>query len=129
MKKTTFVGAQAVPALDPCAERGGSLKPKHVRMYTRVGCEDSSAARDFLREQGVHFEEVDIDQNSETLAFVMTVNEGKQRTPTFDVDGHTFHCSHFDPRKLVRELGLQTHRIGPEGRGEKGEGVGPCMSW
>ena len=129
MKKTTFVGAQAVPALDPCAERGGSLKLKHVRMYTRVGCEDSSAARDFLREQGMHFEEVDIDQNSEALAFVMTVNGGKQRTPTFDVDGHTFHCSHFDPRKLVRELGLQTHRIGPEGRGEKGEGVGPCMSW
>ena len=94
------------------------MKPKHVRMYTRVGCEDSSAARDFLREQGVRFEEVDIDQNSEAMAFVMAANEGKQRTPTFDVDGHTFHCSHFDPRKLVRELALGTHRIGAEGRGE-----------
>ena len=85
-------------------------------MYTRVGCEDSSAARDFLREQGVHFEEVDIDQNSETLAFVMTVNEGKQRTPTFDVDGHTFHCSPFDRQKLVRELGLQRAAFRPERR-------------
>ena len=57
------------------------MKPEHIRMYTRVGCEDSSAARDFLREQGVHFEEVDIDQNSETLAFVMTVNEGNNGRP------------------------------------------------
>lgn len=75
-------------------------------MYTRVSCEDSSAARDFLRAQGVRFEEVDIDKNPEALAFVMNVNEGKQRTPTFDVDGHGFHCSPFDPRKVARELGL-----------------------
>lgn len=83
------------------------MKPKHVRMYTRVGCEDSNAARDFLREQGVRFEEVDVDENPEALAFVMGVNQGKQRTPTFEVDGYTFHCSPFDPQKLVRELGLQ----------------------
>src|SRR5207245_8017954 len=102
MKKTTFVGAQAVPALDPCAERGGSLKPKHVRMYSRVGCEDSNAARDFLREQGVRFEEVDVDENPEALVFVMGVTQGKQRTPTSDVDGDAVHCSPFAPRQLAR---------------------------
>ena len=95
-----------------------SVKPKHVRMYTRVGCEDSSAARDFLRKQGVHFEEVDIDQNPEALAFVTSVNGGKQRTPTFDVDGRTFHCSPFDPRNLVRELGLQRSGSAPKGAGK-----------
>jgi glutaredoxin len=83
------------------------LKPKHIRMYTRIECEDSTAARDFLRERGVPFDEVDIDKNPEAVAFVMSVNEGKQRTPTFDVEGHTFHCSPFDRQKLVRELGLQ----------------------
>ena len=82
------------------------MKPKHVRMYIRIGCEDSDAAREFLQEHRVRFEEVDIDKNPEALAFVMSVNEGKQRTPTFDVDGRTFHCSHFDPQKLARELGL-----------------------
>jgi glutaredoxin len=76
-------------------------------MYTRIECEDSTAARDFLRERGVPFDEVDIDKNPEAVAFVMSVNEGKQRTPTFDVEGHTFHCSPFDRQKLVRELGLQ----------------------
>jgi glutaredoxin len=76
-------------------------------MYIRIECEDSTAARDFLRERGVPFDEVDIDKNPEAVAFVMSVNEGKQRTPTFDVEGHTFHCSPFDRQKLVRELGLQ----------------------
>jgi glutaredoxin len=106
----TFAAAQAVPVLGPARNGGGSLNPKYVRMYTRVGCEDSSAARDFLREQGVPFEEVDIDKSPRALAFVMSVNEGKQRTPTFDVDEHTFHCSPFDPRNLVRELGFELTR-------------------
>jgi glutaredoxin len=95
-----------------------SLEPKHVRMYTRVGCEDSRATRDFLRERGVRFEEVDIDKNPEALAFVMSVNRGKQRTPTFDIDGHTFHCSPFDPRKLVRELVLRRILLPREGAGQ-----------
>ena len=89
-------------------------------MYTRVGCEDSSAARDFLRESGIPFDELDIDKNPEALAFVRSVNEGKQRTPTFDVDGHTFHCSPFDRQKLVRELGLQRTAFGRKG-GRTGE--------
>jgi glutaredoxin len=76
-------------------------------MYTRVECEDSNAARDFLQERGVPFEQVTIDKNPQALAFVMSVNEGKQRTPTFDVEGHTFHCSPFDARNLIRDLGLQ----------------------
>lgn len=82
-------------------------------MYTRVGCDDSSAARDFLRERGVPSAEVDIDKNPEALRFVMRVNEEKQRTPTFD--GQTFHCSRFDPQELVRELGLHRTAINPEG--------------
>src|SRR5579875_2550152 len=52
------------------------------------------------------FEEVDIGKNREALEFVMSVNEGKQRTPTFNMDGRAFHCSQFEPRKLARELGL-----------------------
>ena len=54
-------------------------------MYTSVNCEDSIAARHFLREQGVHFEEVDIDESAKALAFVISFNEGKRRTPTFGI--------------------------------------------
>src|ERR1039458_1276514 len=82
------------------AEQGGPLNPKHVRMYSRAGCEDSSAARSFLLEQGVPCEEVDLNKNPKALAFVMSVNEGKQRTPTFDVDGHTFRS---EERRVGKE--------------------------
>lgn len=82
------------------------MRPQHIVMYTRADCEDSDAARQFLIERHIPFEEVDIDQDQAALEFVKSVNEGKRRTPTFKVDGRTFHCSQFDPRKLVRELGL-----------------------
>jgi tryptophanyl-tRNA synthetase len=87
-------------------ERGKRVTSIHIVMYTRVGCEDSDAAREFLKQRHIPFEEVDIDKSREALEFVMRANHGKQRTPTFDVDGRTFHCSPFDPRKLARELGL-----------------------
>ena len=89
-------------------EGGKPMKPKHIVMYTRTGCEDSDAAREFLKKHRVAFEEVDIDMSQEALEFVMLSNQGKQRTPTFNVDGRTFHCSPFDPQKLSRDLGLPT---------------------
>jgi len=88
-------------------------------MYTSVNCEDSIAARHFLREQGVHFEEVDIDESAKALAFVISFNEGKRRTPTFDVDGHIFHCSPFDRQKIIRELGFPPS---PSAHGDQSEG-------
>jgi glutaredoxin len=83
------------------------MMPKHIVMYTRPGCEDSDAAREFLRKRHFAFHEVNIDENPAGLRFVMSVNEGKERTPTFEVDCRVFHCSPFDPHKLARELGLQ----------------------
>jgi mycoredoxin len=77
-----------------------------IVMYTRPGCEDSDAARKFLKRRNIPFVEVNIDKDPTALEFVMKVNEGKKRTPTFKVHGRTFHCSQFDPRKLARELGL-----------------------
>ncbi len=82
------------------------MTPKRVLMFTRPGCEDSDAAREFLRADHILFDEVNIEVNREGMEFVMSVNEGKQRTPTFKVHGRAFHCSHFDPQKLAQELGL-----------------------
>jgi len=82
------------------------MTPKHIVLYTRAGCEDSDAAREFLKKHRLPFEGVDIDKSQEALEFVMRSNKGKQRTPTFNVDGRTFHCSPFDPQKLSRDLGL-----------------------
>ena len=79
---------------------------KRILMYTKPDCEDSDSAREFLKTHHIQFEEVNLEENPEAMGFVMSVNEGKQRTPTFNVEGRIFHCSHFDPEKLARELGL-----------------------
>jgi glutaredoxin len=87
--------------------RGTSMTQDQIVMYTRPGCEDSDAAREFLKQRGIPFVEVNIDEDPAALKFVMSVNEGKERTPTFKIRARTFHCSQFDPRKLAHELGLR----------------------
>ncbi len=78
-----------------------------IRIYTRSWCEDSSEAKKFLKDHSLPFEEVDIEADPQAREFVMRVNEGKQRTPTFEADGRIFHCSPFEAQKLMRELGLK----------------------
>lgn len=62
----------------------------------------------FLKDRGVPFQEINIERTDGAAEFVIAVNSGKRRVPTFDVDGRTFHCSPYDPQKLARELGLAT---------------------
>lgn len=88
------------------------MTAKHIVMYIRAGCEDSEAARKFLKQHHLHFEELNIDENPEALRFVMRVNEGKKRTSTFEVDCRIFHCSPFDPQKLFRQMGLPPSTTG-----------------
>jgi mycoredoxin len=82
------------------------MAPTPIRIYTRSWCEDSQAAKEFLQRLHLAFEEVDIEKQPEAVKFVEGVNQGKRRTPTFEVGGRTFHCSPFDEQKLRRELGL-----------------------
>jgi mycoredoxin len=76
-------------------------------MYTTPWCCDCHRAKRFLKERGLSFDEINIEQSEGAVEFVMNVNQGKRRVPTFEVNGRTFHCSPYDPRKLVRELGLE----------------------
>lgn len=82
------------------------MAPRTMRMFTRPGCEDSDAAREFLNRHGIAFEEINIENDPQAMRFVALVNDGKRRTPTFDLEGRTFHSSPFNARALARELGL-----------------------
>jgi len=79
-----------------------------VRIYTTEWCPDCVRAKSFLKQHHVEFEEIQLESTPGAAEFVMRVNEGKRRVPTFEVAGHTFHCSPYDPRKLSRELGIAT---------------------
>lgn len=77
-----------------------------IRMYTTNWCSDCRRAKSFLHERRLSFEEVNIEEVPGAADFVISANHGKRKVPTFEVDGRTFHCSPYDPKKLSTELGL-----------------------
>lgn len=83
-----------------------------VRMYTTTWCPDCRRAKHFLALHGVQVEEINIEESEGAAEFVISANQGKRRVPTFEIDGRTFHCSPYDPEKLIRELGLVTPNRG-----------------
>jgi mycoredoxin len=78
----------------------------NIRMYTTTWCGDCRRAKRFLGEHGIAYEEIDIEQHEGAAERVMSLNEGKRKVPTFEVDGRTFNLSPYDERKLRAELGL-----------------------
>ncbi len=76
------------------------------KMYTTPLCGDCRHAKRFLKEHGIAYEEIDIEQTDGAARYVMSINGGKRKVPTFEVDGRTFNLSPYDERKLRNELGL-----------------------
>jgi mycoredoxin len=79
---------------------------KSIKMYTTTWCGDCRSAKRFLNEQGLVFDEVNIEEEEGAAEYVMKVNNGKRKVPTFEVDGRAFNLSPYDERKLRTELGL-----------------------
>lgn len=77
-----------------------------LKMYTTTWCPDCRRAKRFLSERGVTAEEINIDETPGAAELVTEHNKGLRKVPTFDLDGHFFHCSPFDPEILRRELKL-----------------------
>ncbi len=82
--------------------------PIKVRMYTTTWCPDCWRAKYFLTQNGIEFDEINIETSDAAFEFVTVANCGKQRVPTFEVDGRAFHCSPYDPEKLAHEFGLSS---------------------
>ncbi len=78
----------------------------NIKMYTTEWCGDCRNAKRFLKERGIEFDEINIEEDEGAAAFVIRANEGKRKVPTFEVDGRTFNLSPFDAKRLRTELGL-----------------------
>ncbi|HEY2930617.1 MAG TPA: glutaredoxin family protein [Acidobacteriota bacterium] len=78
-----------------------------IRMYTTVWCPDCHAAKRFLKERGIEFQEINIEEDPGAVDFVVQANAGRRSVPTFEIDGRTFSCSPFNARKLKENLGIQ----------------------
>jgi mycoredoxin len=75
-----------------------------ITVYTTFWCGDCRRTKTFLKERGIEFREVNIDQSPEAEKLVLRVNDGRRKVPTLEVDGRYFANSPFDPYKLAEEL-------------------------
>jgi thioredoxin reductase (NADPH) len=79
----------------------------NIKLYGTSWCSDCKRAKQFFGEQRVHYDFVDVDSDSDAMAYVEKVNDGKQIIPVilFE-DGSTLvEPSNAD---LAEKLGLRT---------------------
>ena len=77
---------------------------KKIVMYTTPWCRDCKAAKKFLAERGVPYEEVDIEQRPEAAQIVMDLNDGMRKVPTLDVEGTIVSGDRFDAARFEKDL-------------------------
>jgi mycoredoxin len=75
-----------------------------ITVYSTCWCGDCRRAKQFLRERGIAFREINVDEDPAAEELVMRVNDGRRKVPTIEVDGRYFACSPFDPYQLAEEL-------------------------
>jgi glutaredoxin len=75
-----------------------------ITMYSAGWCPDCRRVKNFLKERGVEFQEVDIDQDRESEDLVLRVNNGRRKVPTLKIGERYFACSPFNAQKLADEL-------------------------
>jgi len=79
---------------------------RSIKIYTTTQCSDCRAAKRFLAEQLISYEEINIEEDFAAAEVVAQMNEGKRSVPTFDIDGKFFSCSPFSRKRLSTALGL-----------------------
>jgi glutaredoxin len=71
---------------------------------------DCRRAKQFLRDRGVEFTEVNIDEEPDAEELVMSVNEGRRKVPTIKVGERYFASSPFDPYQISSELKIPLNK-------------------
>jgi len=77
-----------------------------ITIYTTAWCPDCRYTTAFLRERGVAYREVNIEEDEAAEEIVLKANDGLRKVPTLEVAGRYFACSPFDPEELAEELNI-----------------------
>ncbi len=77
-----------------------------ITIYTTTWCGDCRRAKTFLKERGIAYREVNIEEDVEAVALVIKANDGKRKVPTLEMGGRYFSLSPFDAQELADELGV-----------------------
>lgn len=82
--------------------------PLPIWMYASPECEDSELARNRLRELGIPFLEINIEEDEETARYVERLNRGFRSTPTIVFGEESF----FVVEPTVEQLDEALRRAG-----------------
>jgi mycoredoxin len=83
---------------------------EEITIYCTSWCVDCHRTTRFLKERGVAFSEINIDEEPDAEDLVMQVNEGHRKVPTIKVGERYFACSPFDPYQLSSELNIPLNK-------------------
>lgn len=75
-----------------------------ITMYSTRWCPDCRRAKTFLKERGVEFREIDIEEDPSAEEIVIKANDGRRKVPTLEVGGRYFACSPFNAEELAENL-------------------------
>jgi len=83
---------------------------EQITLYGTSWCVDCRRAKQFLRDRGVEFTEVNIDEEPDAEELVMSVNGGRRKVPTIKVGERYFASSPFDPYQISTELKIPLNK-------------------
>lgn len=75
-----------------------------VKMYSTTWCPDCRNAKRYLDARGIAYEEINIETTPGAAEFVMSVNAGKRKVPTFVVGEDAFHNSPYSQRLMEEKF-------------------------
>jgi mycoredoxin len=81
-----------------------------ITIYSTGWCPDCRRAKSFLKERGIAFQEVNIEDDLEAEQIVLRANRGSRKVPTVKVGQRYFACSPFNAQKLAEELNVPLNR-------------------
>ena len=81
-----------------------------ITVYGTTWCADCRRAKQFLKERGVPFSEVDVDEDPDAEELIMKVNDGRRKVPTIKVGDRYFASSPFDPYQISSELKIPLNK-------------------
>ena len=91
------------------------MREEKIIVYTTSWCPDCHRAKAWLRDQGIPFEEIDIEQNPAAARVVMDHNGGRRRVPTFVIGGRYYgNPSIPDLERILRDTGESFYEGHPQ---------------
>ena len=77
-----------------------------ITIYTTAWCPDCRYVKAFLRQRGLAYREINIEEDETAEEIVLNANNGLRKVPTLEVAGKYFACSPFDAEELASELNI-----------------------